>query len=65
MEIKKLFHKANVVYGLLLDAKNYGRRMKRYDQKHGRDDDMVLLAWMIVFFSFVILYLIWHAYGYI
>jgi hypothetical protein len=37
--------------------------MKDYKDTDG--DDIVLVAWMIVFFSFVILYLIWHSFGYI
>lgn len=39
--------------------------MKDYNQKHKEGDEIVLIAWLLVVFSFTILYLIWHMFGYI
>jgi len=39
--------------------------MKNYDHKHTKGDEIVLIGWLIVVFSFTILYLIWHMFGYI
>lgn len=39
--------------------------MNDQKQKHSDGDEIVLIAWLIVAFSFIILYLIWHMFGYI
>jgi len=39
--------------------------MKNYNHKHTEGDEIVWIAWLIVVFSFTILYLMWHMCGYI
>ncbi len=39
--------------------------MNRYNQKHKDEEEHILIGWLIVVFSIVILYLIWHLHGYI
>jgi hypothetical protein len=39
--------------------------MKNHDPKHSDGNEIVVIAWLIVAFSFIILYLIWHMFGYL
>ena len=39
--------------------------MKNHDHKHSEGNEIVVIAWLIVAFSFTILYLIWHMFGYL
>jgi hypothetical protein len=43
----------------------YGKTMKDYNSQHPEGNEIVWIAWLIVFFSFTILYLIWHMAGYL
>jgi hypothetical protein len=38
--------------------------MKNHNQKHTGHNTIVWIAWMIIAFAFIIVYLIWHMHGY-
>jgi hypothetical protein len=39
--------------------------MKDHNHKHTEGNEIVLIAWLIVFFSFTIIFLIWRSAGYL